>query len=90
MVFFGVNGTNFHDELLNRCDVCSVVLRMRAHKADKHQPLVVTRQHHQPVVIALDVEDNTATADKTGRPVCTLDLVRGLPVGTAGQRVPSC
>lgn len=54
----------------NSFGVDLVVLAMRACKADIRDLALVVHGDYQPVIVALDVKNDTVPSDKTGVSIC--------------------
>src|SRR3546814_1159986 len=57
-----------------------VVLGVRAHETDVNHAVRIVDLHHQPVVVAFDVEHRSVTTNDACAAVLRLDLGRGVPV----------
>src|SRR5665647_1833899 len=73
----------------NRFNVNLVVLPMCADEPDKNQSTLIFHQHHQPVIIALDIKNNAVVCSEAGVAVCLFDVSRGFPLGPTRQGIPS-
>src|SRR2546426_4172190 len=65
-----------------------VVLGVRSHKPDVDHPIGVVDPHHEPVVVALDVEHHAVVADDARASVLLLDLRGGIPILLLDLAVP--
>ena len=65
-----------------------VVVGVRAHEADEHDPVPVVDFRDQAVVVPPDVEDHAAVADDAGLGESGLDLRGRVPVLVFNRSVP--
>src|SRR5258705_2448423 len=65
-----------------------VVLGVRSHESDVDDPIRIVDLHHQPIVVALDVEHHAVAGDDARCPVLRLDLCGSIPVLLHNFAVP--
>ncbi len=66
-----------------------VVLGMSADPFHYHQATQIAHLNHQPVTVALDVEDHSVVGQKIGAAVTLLDILRCLPLAAFDFNLPS-
>ncbi len=57
---------------------------MRTDEADINNAILVIDSHDEPILVALDVENNSVSGDNAGTDINVFDVFRGFPLGLIG------
>jgi hypothetical protein len=76
--------------IINGLRIDPIIFSVCAHELHQHSFETIGNVHNEPVLVAGDVEDNSAIADKVHcAPKVSLDVGRAIPIGVADIGKPS-